>query len=124
MNKDYKRLEYLAYHDSLTGLLNRNWLYDNINNINYKYVYFLDINDLKEINKKGHKFGDEYILDMVNSINVDGVLIRYGGDEFLLFSNESSIIESNNIYSVGCSEIKNNIPLAIHNADIKMLKIK
>ena len=41
---EYKEIKYLAYHDSLTGLLNRNWLYKNIDFIDHKYVYFIDIN--------------------------------------------------------------------------------
>lgn len=57
--EEYKELKYLAYHDTLTGLLNRNWFYKNINNIDVKYIYFIDINNLHEINKKGHSYGDD-----------------------------------------------------------------
>ena len=66
--KEYKELRYLAYHDSLTKLYNRNWLYKNIDSIKRKYVYFIDINDLHEINKAGHTFGDKHIIKCVDAI--------------------------------------------------------
>jgi len=73
-------LKYLAYHDSLTGLLNRNWLYKNIDQIKAKYVYFIDINDLHKVNEKGHTFGDEYIKKVIATIKHNGTLLRYAGD--------------------------------------------
>ena len=121
--KEYKELKYLAYHDSLTGLFNRNWLYKNINKINTKYVYFIDINDLKEINKNGHIFGDNYIKNVVSNITHKGILIRYG-DEFILFSNYENEIKSNIQYAVGFSIISNNTILSIEKADLDMIKNK
>lgn len=73
--KELKELKYLAYHDSLTNLLNRNWLKKNIEKINYKYVYFIDINNLHNINKNGHSFGDEYIKMITYSIKKN--LVKY-----------------------------------------------
>ena len=64
----YKELKYLAYHDVLTGLLNRNWLWRNLNTIMHKYVYFIDINNLKEINKRGHTEGDKHIKNVISKI--------------------------------------------------------
>lgn len=126
--KEYKKIKYLAYHDSLTGLLNRNWLYENINDINYIYVYFIDINNLHEINKQGHTIGDEYIKNIVSGLVNKGLLVRYAGDEFILFSNFENIIQNNNLYSVGYSkvykEVFNNVLMAINEADINMLKNK
>ena len=73
--KHWKELKYLAYHDSLTGLLNRNWLYKNIDQINTKYVYFIDINDLHKVNENGHTFGDEYIKVAIATIKHKGTLV-------------------------------------------------
>lgn len=122
-------LKYLAYHDSLTGLLNRNWLYKNIHKINRKYIYFIDINNLHEINKGGHIAGDNYIKYVVADINkvIDirhDILMRYAGDEFILFSNNQNVINTNKLYAVGYSENKNNLMCAINDADIDMLKNK
>ena len=107
--KKYKKLKWLAYHDSLTGLLNRNWLYENMHTIKQGYVYFIDINDLKEVNKKGHTYGDQYIIDVINEISsyIDSkndIFIRYAGDEFILFT-DSVQLNTCKLYSVGEAEV-------------------
>ena len=124
--KEYRELKYLAYHDSLTGLLNRNWLYKNIDQIKTNYVYFIDINDLRKINENGHTAGDEYIKNIVNSVQLgeNDIFVRYAGDEFILFSNEFNMICLNEKVCVGVAYINNNITEAINIADMNMLKSK
>lgn len=124
--KEHKELKYLAYHDSLTGLLNRNWLYKNLDNIVADFVFFIDINDLHEVNKKGHTFGDMYIKDVVASIKLIGkdLLVRYAGDEFLLFTSDIDRIKSNKNFSVGCCEMKKDVLQAINIADRNMIMEK
>jgi len=124
--KEYRKLKYIAYHDLLTGLLNRNWLHQNIDNISAKYVYYIDINNLHVINKKGHSIGDEYIKDCINTIKLDktDILIRYGGDEFILLSNTRNKIITNDIFSVGMSIYDNNLIETIHHADTEMIHSK
>lgn len=121
--KEYKELKYLAYHDALTGLLNRNWLYKNIDKITGKYVYFIDINDLHKVNEQGHTFGDKHIIRVVESIKHRGVLIRYAGDEFILISDFENEVETNELYSVGVCEI-GDLSESINIADSKMLESK
>lgn len=123
--KEYKELRYLAYHDSLTKLYNRNWLYKNIDKLNCKYVYFIDINDLHEVNKAGHTFGDKHIVKCVEAIKMDKTdyLIRYAGDEFVLITNTTEL-KTNELFSVGKCEIKECLNEAINLADAEMLKSK
>jgi diguanylate cyclase (GGDEF)-like protein len=136
------RLEYLAYHDPLTGLYNRNYLYDNISNISelsgsyfqggyfYEYVYFIDLNDLHEINKKGHTEGDKHIVFCVKEIKKkiemkNCLFIRYAGDEFIIFSKNDELLVSTNLYTVGKSKIISyDIEKSINNADVDMIKNK
>lgn len=121
---EYKELRYLAYHDTLTGLLNRNWLYKNITNIKLKYVYFIDVNDLHTVNIQGHTFGDKHLNKCVKSIVLDNtdVLVRYAGDEFILFSDIKNKIETIDLFAVGmCEFIDSN---SINIADGKMIKSK
>jgi len=123
----YKELRYLAYHDSLTGLLNRNWLYKNIDKIDYAFVYFIDINDLHKINEQGHTFGDKHIQKVVQSIQFmyDGVLVRYAGDEFILLSNQMyNGIKTNDLYSIGFSVIEQDVMVGINRADKEMIRNK
>ena len=52
-------------------------------------VIMCDINDLKRINDtRGHSFGDEAIQKVAklleHSVRKDDVVIRYGGDEFMI----------------------------------------
>ncbi|MFA5174765.1 MAG: diguanylate cyclase, partial [Candidatus Pacearchaeota archaeon] len=94
-------LEYLAYHDILTGIYNRNWLYEHMYCSKYKYVYFFDINDLREINdKKGHIAGDRFIKKIIDNIDKkeNEILIRYAGDEFILLSNRINALKTNKFF--------------------------
>jgi GGDEF domain-containing protein len=124
--KDNKELSYLAYHDPLTDLLNRNWLYKNITKIDKKFVYFLDINNLHEINKNGHTTGDEHIKMCVKSINLnkDDIFIRYAGDEFIIFSDKADLIKCNKLFSVGVSLNNGDLNNSINLADKNMLENK
>jgi len=126
---NFKKLKYLAYHDLLTGLLNRNWFYENINMFfNFKYVYFIDINDLHKVNESGHTFGDEHIREIVkfikNKLKSDEIFIRYSGDEFIIFSNRENFICTDRKVSIGLYRINEDIISSIHNADINMIENK
>ncbi len=121
---DIKELKYLAYHDALTNLYNRNWLYKNKSTFyKYKWIYFLDIDNLHEINKLGHSVGDEYILTAIRSIklNEDDILIRYAGDEFILLTNDPYKDILTCYFSYGKEKILDNIDLSISNADKLMI---
>lgn len=91
MREKYERL---SLHDTLTGLYNRNYTakydFDNESSLPCSYIV-CDCNNLKKINDKyGHKAGDHYIsetADMLKSIALENtVVIRWGGDEFLLIT--------------------------------------
>ncbi|WP_051654668.1 bifunctional diguanylate cyclase/phosphodiesterase [Persephonella sp. IF05-L8] len=80
------------YIDPLTGAYNRLFLYENIEKLKKGFftTFVIDIDHFKKINDSfGHEAGD-YVLKEVterirNCIKEDDILIRYGGEEFLLF---------------------------------------
>lgn len=94
-------LEYIAYHDSLTGLYNRLYMYETIGtrlkkieeNTSRKIVdamLFMDIDNLKFINDTlGHSFGDKFILEiamrLLSLTNNNCELFRLNGDEFIFY---------------------------------------
>lgn len=123
---EYKEWKYLAYHDSLTGLLNRNWLNAHKMSIKHPYVYFIDINNLTQINKLGHTVGDEHIINIIKHITKykGDYLVRYAGDEFILFSNYENLIRTNKLYSVGMAKNNGELSASIMEADIKMIESK
>lgn len=82
-------------YDPLTKLLNREFLKNHLKkkldstNKNYA-LWFLDLDGFKEINDKhGHLFGDKVLITLsktlVSNTNQDEFVIRFGGDEFLVF---------------------------------------
>lgn len=82
-----------AYKDSLTGLYNRTYLeeiYDQINLRNY-HIALLDIDYFKNINDTfGHEAGDKVLKEVAkilekNTRKFEDIVIRYGGEEFLIF---------------------------------------
>jgi len=96
--KEYEfLLSYQAAHDPLTGLSNRMVLSENIEqNIRYAHrdkqelvVMFMDIDRFKVVNDSlGHNIGDKLIKKVTQRLHSQcrecDVLIRYGGDEFVL----------------------------------------
>lgn len=88
------RYEHLCLKDTLTGLYNRNYTakfdFDNEGSLPCSYIV-CDCNNLKKINDQyGHKAGDHYICETANMLKSvaaeQSVIIRWGGDEFLIIT--------------------------------------
>jgi diguanylate cyclase (GGDEF)-like protein/PAS domain S-box-containing protein len=90
--KKEKQIEYLSFHDEMTGLYNRRYFENELNRLNSSRKYPItivigDLDGLKYINDNyGHKKGDEYIIkaaDILKSTaRTEDVVSRIGGDEF------------------------------------------
>ncbi|MDD2351685.1 MAG: diguanylate cyclase [Synergistaceae bacterium] len=88
-----KKIKIMATYDPMTGSLNRatgiQMIEDLMRQKNDIVICFTDINGLKEINDiLGHEQGDDLILTSVKiikeNIREKDLLIRLGGDEFLI----------------------------------------
>ncbi|MHB1316043.1 MAG: HD domain-containing phosphohydrolase [Christensenellales bacterium] len=89
-----RRIEYLSYHDQLTGLYNRTFFEEEIKRLDVKrniplsFVY-ADVNGLKIINDAfGHENGDKLIQKVADvfkkECRADDIIARTGGDEFVI----------------------------------------
>jgi diguanylate cyclase (GGDEF)-like protein/PAS domain S-box-containing protein len=87
-------IEYLSYHDHLTGLYNRRYFEEELQRIDIEgnlplsFVY-ADVNGLKMINDAyGHDRGDELIQNVAETLKAEcrpqDVITRVGGDEFVV----------------------------------------
>ncbi|HEY2780243.1 MAG TPA: EAL domain-containing protein [Steroidobacteraceae bacterium] len=92
-----KRVEYLAYHDGLTGLPNRSMfskLLSQSLSEAHRYgrrlgVAFLDLDRFKQINDTlGHEAGDQLLQDVAKRlkecVRESDTVARLGGDEFVV----------------------------------------
>ncbi|MBU2591055.1 MAG: EAL domain-containing protein [Nitrospinae bacterium] len=98
-----KKLESIAYYDSLTGLPNRMLLFDRLGQVirqakrdeNSLGLLFVDLDHFKSINDTlGHHIGDMLLKETANrltsSVREFDTVARLGGDEFaVVFSNIS-----------------------------------
>jgi diguanylate cyclase (GGDEF)-like protein/PAS domain S-box-containing protein len=100
------RVEYLAYHDELTGLPNRTLLQDRLaqailqarRNSRLVALLFLDLDQFKEINDTlGHKIGDQFLketaLRLQGCVRATDSLARLGGDEFVIVQTELASVD-------------------------------
>ena len=87
--KKISEFETEIYIDSLSQIRNRKFLDEKLIYEPCKAVVMADIDLFKEINDTaGHRAGDEAISKVANileqSVRKDDVVIRYGGDEFMM----------------------------------------
>jgi len=86
-----KELQYLSFHDSLTGLYNRTYINEILNDkkdTKYLVVFAFDIDKLKYVNDNfGHLEGDKLICGVADILNncfrETATVARIGGDEFV-----------------------------------------
>lgn len=131
--------------DNLTKVYNRNFL-ENLRKFlelqNY-VVVLMDVDFFKKINDTyGHNVGDKVLKEvaniMKNNIRKEDILIRYGGEEFLLFIKKGreqesyvlnaverlrSIIENHKIYISNSDYIKTTISIGVNLSTDKMKDI-
>lgn len=93
-------LVHQVQHDTLTNLPNRIYMYEKIKNYkelhnNEYFVLYLDLDNFKNINDKfGHTTGDAILVEVANRLNLfftkDEMIVRQGGDEFIIFVNNTN----------------------------------
>jgi len=101
--REVAQMRHLARHDSLTGLPNRHFLFDQAGDFFPKVTagaktlaaFFVDLDGFKSVNDAfGHGVGDELLkaaaLRLKNVVRKEDVLVRLGGDEFMLLARNLS----------------------------------
>jgi diguanylate cyclase (GGDEF)-like protein/PAS domain S-box-containing protein len=92
-----ERIYFMAHHDDLTGLPNRAFLKERMaktlfqarRNNRKVTVAYIDLDNFKDINdSRGHAAGDEVLKEiaarMANCVRASDMVVRLGGDEFLV----------------------------------------
>lgn len=95
--KSEEAIQFMAYHDPLTGLPNRLLFYDRFSQImaharrnNEQFaVIMMDLDKFKEVNDRfGHYTGDQLLCSvsqrLASQMRDGDTVARFGGDEFLL----------------------------------------
>jgi diguanylate cyclase (GGDEF)-like protein/PAS domain S-box-containing protein len=95
------KMAHLATHDSLTGLLNRRALNEQLTtalrfarrHCNKVGLLFIDLDNFKLVNDTlGHQCGDRLLTDvsrqLMESVRETDTVCRYGGDEFVVLLSE------------------------------------
>lgn len=119
--------QYLATHDSLTGLANRVLLEDKFKKAQDRAtkshrkmaILLWDINGFKHCNDKyGHEFGDTVLTVVANTLEElhrpDDTIARYGGDEFVVILED---IEHSDQVAHVIARIKDSLPVTIMHGD-------
>lgn len=102
-----KKIEYLSFHDSLTGLYNRRFFEEELLRSDTERnlpisIIMGDVNSLKLTNDIfGHAFGDmllEKVAGVLQGIcRADDIIARWGGDEFVILLPRTPLEETGKI---------------------------
>lgn len=112
-----KEIEYMSYHDDLTGLYNRRFARGELKRLDMPEYFpltimVIDINNLKQANDYyGHVMGDHLIQKTAHILKGlsthEGIISRIGGDEFLILLPKTSEEKANKLKGKILSEMKN-----------------
>lgn len=100
-------IEYLSYHDQLTGLYNRRFFEEELRRLDTERnlpftLAMADVNGLKLTNDAfGHIAGDNLLIRVSEIIagecRADDIVARIGGDEFVILFPQTSAADAENI---------------------------
>ncbi|MFO7887867.1 MAG: diguanylate cyclase [Eubacteriales bacterium] len=107
LKKNQEKIEYLNFHDHLTGLYNRRYMEDSMKRLDTKRNYplclmSLDVNGLKLTNDAfGHDAGDKLLknvgLILEKTCRGTDIIGRFGGDEFVILLTNTNKNEAKQI---------------------------
>jgi len=99
-----KEIEFISYHDQLTGLYNRRFYEEELRRLDTERnlpltIVIGDVNGLKLINDSfGHTMGDELLKKVAEVIKkgcrADDIVARLGGDEFVVILPKTDAFEA------------------------------
>ncbi|MDD4239065.1 MAG: diguanylate cyclase [Desulfotomaculaceae bacterium] len=102
-----KKIEYLSFHDSLTGLYNRRFFEEELLRLDTARnlplsIIMGDVNELKLTNDIfGHAYGDMLLKKVAevlqNVCRADDIIARWGGDEFVILLPKTHLEETEKI---------------------------
>lgn len=127
-----QRLLMMASYDVLTGVYNRNALADLTETIELTSklsskpwcIAMIDIDHFKKVNDSfGHIHGDEVLKNIANkiaqSIRRKDILVRFGGEEFIVILLDTSICEAE-IWAERARELIAQQPVKIERQNVKV----
>ncbi|MFO7612960.1 MAG: diguanylate cyclase [Clostridia bacterium] len=122
-----EEIEYISYHDHLTGLYNRRYLEEEFSRLDVKRNYpfsviMADINGLKLTNDSfGHNEGDALLISAAEILKAacrqDEIIARVGGDEFMILlphtgaADAEKILKRISVAADGCTSTE--LPFSI-----------
>ncbi len=105
--KAEEKVEYLSFHDTLTGLYNRAYFEEELKRLDTPRqlpltIVMGDLNGLKLINDAyGHTYGDTFLKRIAGilkeSFREEDIIARWGGDEFIAILPKITITDTNKI---------------------------
>ena len=105
--KAEEKIEYLSFHDGLTGLYNRAYFDEELNRLDTERqlpitIVMGDLNGLKVINDiYGHSRGDMLLRNIADilkeSFRKEDIISRWGGDEFISILPKTSVKDAESI---------------------------
>lgn len=137
-----ERIEYLSYHDQLTGLYNRHFFEEELKRLDTERnlpftIAMVDVNGLKLTNDVfGHEAGDLLLKCVAealkNECRAEDIIARIGGDEFVILFPKTSASESKDIIhriyqgieQFDCSNIVMSVSIGVETKDKKELNIR
>ncbi len=95
----YYKINKKTYLDPLTKIYNRQYLHEFIKqkSLQNYHLMLMDIDHFKRVNDNyGHDVGDDVLIAVINELKIhlreDDLIVRFGGEEFLIFiSTDSSL---------------------------------